>query len=232
MGGFLPAKRILLVDDDSDLLQMLSLALSSNGFEVDCCHDGEQALERLKEGEHDCVLLDIMMPGTDGYQICHQMRKTSRAPILMLTARDEVQDKVIGLEVGADDYVTKPFNTLELIARIKAAIRRHQWPELESGHRVVGDLELDPDRRCLHVKGKAIALTKKEFALLELLMRNAGKAVSRRRMLDEVWHGNRYKNERSVDVCVRRLRTKIEDDPKRPKYLLTVWGMGYRVHRP
>lgn len=199
-------------------------------MEVDCAYDGEEALQMAKNKEYDMVLLDLMLPKVDGLSVCQQIREFSNVPIVMLTAKGDDMDKIMGLEYGADDYITKPFNILEVKARIKAIMRRTGKPAAaESRSRVVeaGDLVLDCESRRVTIAGKEINLTAKEFDVLELLVFNPGKVYSRENLLDTVW-GYEYPGDvRTVDVHIRRLREKIEENPSEPKYVHTKWGVGY-----
>ena len=199
-------------------------------MEVDCAYDGEEALRLATENQYDMILLDIMMPKMDGFEVCQQIRDFSTVPIVMLTAEGDDMDKILGLEYGADDYITKPFNILEVKARIKAIMRRTGQTQVkkETSRTIQsGDLSLDCESRRLKIKGKEVNLTAKEFDLLELLVTNPNKVYSRESLLDLVW-GHKYPGDvRTVDVHVRRLREKIEANPSEPKYVHTKWGVGY-----
>lgn len=197
-------------------------------MEVDCAYDGEEALEMIKNKEYDIILLDVMLPKLTGFEVCQQVREFSNVPIVMLTAKGEDMDKILGLEYGADDYITKPFNILEVKARLKAIIRRTA-PKPKEALKTIesGDMRLDCDGRRVYIAGKEINLTAKEFELLELLVVNANKVYSRENLLKLVW-GNDYPGDvRTVDVHIRRLREKIEQNPSEPKYVHTKWGVGY-----
>ena len=197
-------------------------------MEVDCAYDGEEALEMIRGKEYDIILLDVMLPKLTGFEVCQQVREFSSVPIVMLTAKGEDMDKILGLEYGADDYITKPFNILEVKARIKAIIRRTS-PKQKEMAKVIesGDMKLDCEGRRVYAAGKEINLTAKEFELLELLVVNANKVYSRENLLKLVW-GNSYPGDvRTVDVHIRRLREKIESNPSEPKYVHTKWGVGY-----
>lgn len=225
------ASRVLVVDDEKLIVKGLRFSLEQDGMEVDCAYDGGEALEKAKQTEYDCVLLDLMLPVMDGLEVCREIREFSDMPIIMLTAKSDDMDKIMGLEYGADDYVTKPFNILEVKARIKAIIRRNnrkRAKEEEQPHRItVRDLEMDTESRRVFVSGKEINLTAKEFDLLELLLTNPGKVYSREQLLNIVW-GFEYPGDvRTVDVHVRRLREKIEANPSDPHYVYTKWGVGY-----
>ena len=222
--------RILVVDDEKLIVKGLRFSLEQDGYEVDCAYDGEEAIALAKENEYDVVLLDIMLPIYDGYEVCQQIREFSDVPIIMLTAKSDDMDKILGLDYGADDYVTKPFNNLEVKARIKALIRRNAKAsrnEKKSNELVAGDLRLNTESRRVFTGDEEINLTAKEFDLLELLMKNPGTVFSREKLLNLVW-GFEYPGDvRTVDVHVRRLREKIEKNPSDPNYVYTKWGIGY-----
>ena len=199
-------------------------------MEVDCAYDGEEAVQKAKENEYDIILLDVMLPKLDGFEVCQQIREFSSVPVIMLTAKGDDMDKILGLEYGADDYITKPFNILEVKARIKAIIRRTKKKAPEKENRKVvekGDLHLDCDSRRLNIGGKEINLTAKEFDLLELMALNPNKVYSRDHLLNAVWGYDYPGDVRTVDVHIRRLREKIEANPSEPKYVHTKWGVGY-----
>lgn len=223
-------KKVLVVDDEKLIVKGIRFSLEQDGIEVDCAYDGEEAVNLAKENEYDVVLLDIMLPKLDGFQVCQQIREFSNMPIVMLTAKGEDMDKILGLEYGADDYITKPFNILEVKARIKAIIRRAgKKEEAKENPKVaqVGDLKLDCESRRVYIKGTEINLTAKEFDVLELLVFNPNKVYSRENLLNIVW-GYEYPGDvRTVDVHIRRLREKIEPNPSEPKYVHTKWGVGY-----
>lgn len=224
------AKQVLVVDDEKLIVKGIRFSLEQDGMEVDCAYDGEEALQMAKNKEYDIILLDLMLPKVDGLSVCQQIREFSSVPIVMLTAKGDDMDKIMGLEYGADDYITKPFNILEVKARIKAIMRRTGKPAAaESKSRVVqvGDLVLDCESRRVTIAGKEINLTAKEFDVLELLVFNPNKVYSRENLLDTVW-GYEYPGDvRTVDVHIRRLREKIETNPSEPKYVHTKWGVGY-----
>ena len=225
------AKKVLVVDDEKLIVKGLRFSLEQEGMEVDCAYDGEEALAKAKEKEYDIILLDVMLPKIDGFAVCQQIREFSSVPIIMLTAKGEDMDKILGLEYGADDYITKPFNILEVKARIKAIMRRiavKQKKEANDGKVLVtGDLKLDLESRRVYIVGKEINLTAKEFDVLELLLTNPTKVYSRENLLNLVW-GYEYPGDvRTVDVHIRRLREKIENNPSEPKYVHTKWGVGY-----
>ena len=223
-------QRVLVVDDEKLIVKGIRFSLEQDNMEVDCAYDGEEALEKLRANEYDMVLLDIMLPKLTGLEVCQQLREFSNVPVIMLTAKGDDMDKIMGLEYGADDYITKPFNILEVKARIKAIIRRTKKKEPEKQpSRVVekGDLRLDCDSRRLYIGGKEINLTAKEFDLLELMALNPNKVYSRDHLLNAVWGYDYPGDVRTVDVHIRRLREKIESKPSEPKYVHTKWGVGY-----
>lgn len=224
------AKKVLVVDDEKLIVKGIRFSLEQDGMEVECAYDGEEALKLATENQYDMILLDIMLPKMDGLEVCQQIRGFSDVPIVMLTAKGDDMDKILGLDYGADDYITKPFNILEVKARIKAIMRRTSGKrEKEEAVKVIesGDLKLDGESRRLFILGKEINLTAKEFDLLELLVMNPGKVYSRENLLNIVW-GYEYPGDvRTVDVHVRRLREKIEKNPSEPKYVHTKWGVGY-----
>ena len=221
--------KILVVDDEKVLVKGIKFSLENEGYQVEVGYDGEQAVELARNGGFDLIILDLMMPKIDGLQACMRIREFSNVPVIMLTARSEDTDKIIGFECGADDYITKPFNILELKARIRAMLRRagaaHQKDK--TSRLQVGHIALDTDERSASKDGQAVDLTAKEFDLMELLMRNPGRVYSRENLLNIVW-GYEYAGEyRTVDVHIRRLREKLELDPANPEYILTKWGVGY-----
>ena len=224
------AKKVLVVDDEKLIVKGIRFSLEQDGMEVEGAYDGEEALKLATENQYDMILLDIMLPKMDGFEVCQQIRGFSDVPIVMLTAKGDDMDKILGLDYGADDYITKPFNILEVKARIKAIMRRTSGKrEKEEAVKVIesGDLKLDGESRRLFILGKEINLTAKEFDLLELLVMNPGKVYSRENLLNIVW-GYEYPGDvRTVDVHVRRLREKIEKNPSEPKYVHTKWGVGY-----
>ena len=222
--------KILVVDDERVLVKGIKFNLESEGYQVEVGYDGEEAVELARGGGFDLIILDLMMPKIDGLQACMRIREFSNVPIIMLTARSEDADKIIGFECGADDYITKPFNILELKARVRALLRRAGMAAQQSGagsKLTMGHIVLDPDARAAWKDGKSVDLTAKEFDLMELLMRNPGRVYSRENLLNVVW-GYEYAGDyRTVDVHVRRLREKLELDPANPEYILTKWGVGY-----
>lgn len=222
------AKKVLVVDDEKLIVKGIRFSLEQDGMEVDCAYDGEEALQKIKEKEYDIILLDVMLPKLTGFEVCQQVREFSGVPIVMLTAKGEDMDKILGLEYGADDYITKPFNILEVKARLKAIMRR-TTPKAkeETGMIESGDMRLDCEGRRVYVAGKEINLTAKEFELLELLILNPNKVYSRENLLKLIWGLDYPGDVRTVDVHIRRLREKIEDSPSEPKYVHTKWGVGY-----
>ncbi len=224
------AKKVLVVDDEKLIVKGIRFSLEQEGMEVDCAYDGEEAYNMAKEKEYDMILLDVMLPKMDGFEVCQAIREFSDMPIIMLTAKGEDMDKILGLDYGADDYITKPFNILEVKARIKAIMRRTSGgAKKEVVESVIekGDLKLDCDSRRLFVLGKEINLTGREFELLELLVKNENKVYSREQLLETVWGKDYPGDVRTVDVHVRRLREKVEVSPSEPKYVHTKWGVGY-----
>jgi len=222
------AIRILLVDDEPLILKGLRFSLQQEGYEIDQAADGEEALKKIRENAYDLVLLDVMLPKLSGIEVCQQVRETSDVPIIMLTAKGEDMDKILGLEFGADDYMTKPFNILEVKARIKSILRRTavvrgpQKTQLSEG-----GLFLDSQTRSVEVNGSPVNLTVKEFDLLQYFMASPGRVFTREELLENVW-GYEYMGDfRTVDVHIRRLRSKIEPDPDKPQYVVTKWGVGY-----
>lgn len=223
-------KKVLVVDDEKLIVKGIRFSLEQEGMEVDCAYDGEEAYNMAKEKEYDMILLDVMLPKMDGFEVCQAIREFSDMPIIMLTAKGEDMDKILGLEYGADDYITKPFNILEVKARIKAIMRRTTGGgKKESASSIIekGDLKLDCDSRRLFILGKEINLTGREFELLELLVKNENKVYSREKLLETVWGADYPGDVRTVDVHVRRLREKVESNPSEPKYVHTKWGVGY-----
>ncbi|MDD3110374.1 MAG: response regulator transcription factor [Eubacteriales bacterium] len=223
------AKRILLVDDEPILIKGLKYTLEKDGYETLVAYDGEEALALFKENEVDLILLDVMLPKIDGITVCQRIREMSNVPIIMLTAKGEDMDKILGLEYGADDYMTKPFNILEVKARIKTILRRavqNMAPE-DSKVIKVRDLVVNTVNRSVQLNGKDIRLTAKEFDLLNLFITNRGRVFSREEMLDAVWKSDYAGDERTVDVHIRRLREKVERNPTQPEFIFTKWGVGY-----
>ncbi|MDQ5815772.1 MAG: response regulator transcription factor [Actinomycetota bacterium] len=221
--------KVLLIEDEVGLGEALEYQLQREGYEVERATDGAQGLEWFRANGADLVLLDLMLPGLPGEEVCKEIRKSSTIPIIMLTARDSEIDKVVGLEIGADDYVTKPFSTRELMARIKAVMRRTSG-ERDSGDGVLegGGVRLDPDRFEVVVRGQGVHMPRKEFELLELLMENSGRVLTRETLIDHIWGSDYYGDTRTLDVHIKRLRSKCEVDPHEPKHLVTIRGLGYK----
>ncbi len=220
------ANTILVVDDEKNILQLARLYLSNEGFRVEEAHDGKQALEKARTVNPDLIVLDLMMPEMDGLSVCKEIRKTSSVPVIILTARNDDVDKIVGLEIGADDYVTKPFNPRELVARVKAVLRRSQGRMDPETVLEVGDIRLDPARREVSVAGKAISLRAKEFDLLSAFMKYQGVVLDRERLLSLVWGQDFYGDTRTIDVHVAWLRDKLQGATARVQ---TVWGVGYKL---
>lgn len=224
------AKKVLVVDDEKLIVKGIRFSLEQDGMEVDCAYDGEEALEKAKQNAYDIILLDIMLPKLTGFEVCQQIRDFSNVPIVMLTAKGEDMDKILGLEYGADDYITKPFNILEVKARIKAIMRRTTPKKAEEAQIKIiesGDMRIDRDNRRVTIAGKEINLTAREFEVLELLALNPNKVYSRESLLKLVWGADYPGDVRTVDVHIRRLREKIETNPSEPRYVYTKWGVGY-----
>ena len=221
--------KILIVEDETSFSEALSFLLGKEGFDVSIAENGRTALELFKSQTFDLILLDLMIPEVSGIEVCRSIRTTSAVPIIMLTAKDSEIDKVVGLELGADDYVTKPYSTRELLARMKAVLRRKIEPAVEADSVLVaGELRLDSDRHQVTLAGKTIAFPLKEFELLELLMENVNRVLTRGQIIDRVWGANYFGDTKTLDVHIKRLRSKIEEDPARPKYIQTVRGLGYK----
>ena len=225
--------KVLVVDDEKLIVKGLKFSLEQDGYEVDCAYDGEEALEMARSSEYDIILLDIMLPKLTGFEVCQQLRETSDVPVIMLTAKGDDMDKILGLDYGADDYITKPFNVLEVKARMKAILRRSKsdrtkkQPADEGSVISAGDLKLDTANRRAYIEGVEVNLTAKEFDVLELLAKNPRKVYGRTDLLDLVWGKDYPGDGRTVDVHVRRLREKIEKSPGDPRYVRTKWGVGY-----
>ena len=223
-------RKVLVVDDEKLIVKGIRFSLEQDGMEVDCAYDGEEAVEKAKDKKYDIILLDLMLPKMDGLEVCQQIREFSNVPIVMLTAKGEDMDKILGLEYGADDYITKPFNILEVKARIKAIMRRagSDHEEKEKAKSIqVGDLRMDCEGRRVFIAGKEINLTAKEFDLMELLMRNPNRVYSREALLNAIWGYDTSSDIRTVDVHIRRLREKLERSPAAPEHIMTKWGVGY-----
>ena len=224
------AKKVLVVDDEKLIVKGIRFSLEQEGMEVTCAYDGEEALEEAKKTEFDIILLDLMLPKLSGLEVCQQIREFSNVPIIMLTAKGEDMDKILGLEYGADDYIVKPFNILEVKARIKAIFRRTSRPEegeTDGASLTVGDVTMDRESRRVFVGDREINLTSKEFDVLEYLALHAGKVYSRENLRDIIWGADYAGDVRTVDVHIRRLREKIETNPSEPRYVQTKWGVGY-----
>ena len=224
-------RNVLVVDDEADLVELVSYNLRKEGLAVDSASDGEEALSKIRKKKYDLLILDLMLPGLQGIELCRILRndaKTAQVPIIMLTAKGEEVDKVLGLEMGADDYITKPFSPRELVARVKAVLRRSPG-EKPSGEGTlkIGVLEIDRERYVVSMKGKPVKLSATEFKLLLYLVERKGKVFSREQLLDAVWSDEAFVEPRTVDVHIRRLRSQIEDDPANPKYIKTLRGIGY-----
>jgi DNA-binding response OmpR family regulator len=223
------AEKVLVVDDEPTIVEFVKINLEKAGFEVLTAGDGEAALQVAAASQPDVIVLDIMLPGKDGFEVCRELRRTSSTPIIMLTARDDDIDKVLGLELGADDYLTKPFNPRELVARIKAILRRVDRRSTINAQVITqGRIQLDLDRHQVVAGGRQVDLTPKEFELLELLMRSPGRVFSREILLEQLWGYDFFGDSKTIDVHIRRLREKVEEDPSSPTHILTVWGVGYK----
>jgi len=221
------AKKVLVVDDEKLIVKGIRFSLEQEGMQVDCAYDGQEALDMIKENTYDVILLDVMLPIFTGYEVCQQVREFSDVPIIMVTAKDDDMDKILGLEYGADDYITKPFNILEVKARIKAIMRRSSKKEEEAKEATYGDLTIDCSSRRVYIEGQEVNLTAKEFDVLELLVFHPNKVYDRDSLLDIVWGKDYPGDARTVDVHIRRLREKIEKNPSEPMYVHTKWGVGY-----
>lgn len=223
---------VLIVEDEESLADPLAYLLRKEGFEVTLVGDGPAALAEFERSGADIVLLDLMLPGMSGTDVCKQLRLRSSVPVIMVTARDSEIDKVVGLELGADDYVTKPYSARELIARIRAVLRRGAGEELDTNSETIleaGPVRMDVDRHTVLVSGRAVTLPLKEFDLLEYLLRNSGRVLTRGQLIDRVWGADYVGDTKTLDVHVKRLRSKIENDPARPRHLVTVRGLGYKL---
>ena len=222
--------RILLVDDEPAVQTLLSYPLRKDGYEVVSAVDGREALDRFAESRFDLVVLDIMLPKLDGIEVCRRLRTRSQVPIIMLTAKDDEIDKVVGLEMGADDYITKPFSVREFRSRVRAALRRAEMAGAQANAEpiVQGQLEIDVERRKVRMRGGAVNLTYVEFEVLNALAGAPGRVFTRETLLGRLWGDSRYRDPRTIDVHIRHLREKLERDPRKPEYLFTVRGVGYR----
>jgi two-component system response regulator RegX3 len=224
--------KILIVEDEASFSEALAFLLGKEGFDASVAEDGQQAVDKFNKEGADLILLDLMIPIISGIEVCRIIRTTSQVPIIMLTAKDAEIDKVVGLELGADDYVTKPYSSRELIARIKAVLRRGIIDEAldgENGIHVVAGIKLDIGKHQVTINGEVVALPLKEFELLEFLMRNAGRVLTRSQLIDRVWGGDYYGDTKTLDVHIKRLRSKIEADPANPLLIQTIRGLGYKL---
>jgi len=224
--------KILIVEDELSFSEALAFLLGKEGFEVTVAEDGQQAVDKFNKDGADLILLDLMIPIISGIEVCRTIRTTSQVPIIMLTAKDAEIDKVVGLELGADDYVTKPYSSRELIARIKAVLRRGSNDDSldgENGVHLVGGIKLDIGKHQVTINGEKVSLPLKEFELLEFLMRNAGRVLTRSQIIDRVWGGDYYGDTKTLDVHIKRLRSKIEVDPANPVLIQTIRGLGYKL---
>jgi two-component system response regulator RegX3 len=223
--------RILVVEDEETLAEAISFLLSKEGFEIEIAETGPAAIEAFDKNGADLILLDLMLPGLSGTEVCRQIRSKSAVPIIMLTAKDSEIDKVVGLEIGADDYVTKPYSSRELIARIRAVLRRGELGDATTVEGILsaGPIRLDSDRHVISVNGDQVALPLKEFELLEFLMRNSGRVLTRMQLIDRVWGSDYVGDTKTLDVHIKRLRAKVEKDPANPELIQTVRGMGYKL---
>jgi two-component system response regulator RegX3 len=222
--------KVLVVEDEQSLREALVFFLEKEGHEVSVAVDGEEAIQVYEKSGADIILLDLMLPKIDGNQVCKQIRQSSNVPIIMLTAKDSEIDKIVGLEIGADDYITKPYSTRELLARIKAVLRRKVEPPITvESVLIAGELRLDSDRHVVTLNGTPLTLPLKEFELLELLMENVNRVLTRGQIIDRVWGSNYFGDTKTLDVHIKRLRSKVEEDPARPKYIQTVRGLGYKL---
>ena len=223
--------RVLIVEDEASFSEALEFLLGKEGFQVTTAATGTEALRKFDQGGIDLVLLDLMIPEISGTEVCRQIRSKSRVPIIMLTAKDSEVDKVVGLEIGADDYVTKPYSSRELVARIRAVLRRNsgEGVDNEPGVMTVGPIRMDIDRHQVSVNGIPVSLPLKEFELLEFLMRNAGRVLTRMQLIDRVWGSDYVGDTKTLDVHIKRLRAKIETDPANPTLIRTVRGLGYKM---
>jgi len=223
------ARKVLVVDDEKLIVKGIRFSLEQDGMEVDCAYDGQEALDYINKNKYDVILLDVMLPVLNGFEVCQQIREFSNVPVIMLTAKGDDMDKILGLEYGADDYITKPFNILEVKARIKAIIRRSSVTETKEPPKVYSynGLRIDIESRRGYINDQEVNLTAKEFDLLELLMLHPNKVYGREELLNTVWGYDYPGDVRTVDVHIRRLREKIEESPSNPSYIHTKWGVGY-----
>ena len=221
--------RVLVVEDEESYSDALAYMLRKEGYEVAIAADGNAAITEFERNGADIVLLDLMLPGLPGTEVCRQIRQTSSVPVIMVSAKDDEVDKVVGLELGADDYVTKPYSPRELVARIRAVLRRGQEPDLLPDTLEAGPVRMDVDRHVVTVDGDSVQLPLKEFELLEMLLRNVGRVLTRGQLIDRVWGADYVGDTKTLDVHVKRLRAKIEPDPAVPQHLVTVRGLGYKL---
>jgi len=228
---------VLVVDDEESFVDALQVGLSREGFEVRVARDGAEALEEFASSAPDVVLLDVMLPRLSGTDVCREIRRTSQVPIIMVTAKGSEIDAVVGLEVGADDYVVKPYRLRELVARVRAVLRRAERPAGDDGDRTsasavaVRDVTIDPERHVVTVRGEPVRLPLREFELLWVLMSNAGRAMTRDQLIDKVWGSDYFGDTKTLDVHVKRLRAKVESDPSNPERIVTIRGLGYKYER-
>ena len=222
--------KILIVEDEESVIDPLELLLSKEGFTIETARDGREALEKFAKTNPDLILLDLMLPEVSGTEVCRQIRAKSQVPIIMLTAKDTEVDKVVGLELGADDYVVKPYSKAELVARIKAVLRRNNADAFvnQGGSISAGPVVIDVERHQVSINGENIALPLKEFELLEFLVRNSGRVLTRTQLIDRVWGSDYFGDTKTLDVHIKRLRSKIEKDPANPVFILTIRGLGYK----
>lgn len=221
-------RKILLVEDDKGIVNSLLLLLTKEGYKVETAYNGVEALEKFKSFNPDLILLDLLLPEKDGWEVCKEIRKVSNIPIIMLTAKDQEIDKVIGLKLGADDYITKPFGAKELLARIEAVLRRAQSNFIKDKKIIIHPFEMDLNRRVVKVKGKEVNLSYREFEILKLFLLSPGIVLTRENIIKNIWGENFWGEPRTVDVYIRWLREKIEEDPSHPKYIVTVRNLGYK----
>jgi two-component system response regulator RegX3 len=229
----MPEATVLVVEDEESFIEALNVGLVREGFRVQVARDGVEALERFDAVRPDLVLLDVMLPRISGIDVCRELRKRSSVPIIMVTAKGSEIDTVVGLEVGADDYVTKPYRVRELIARMRAVMRRseHRDEDLTSDAMVVGDVALDPEKHEVHIRGALTPMPLKEFELLHVLLANAGRVMTREQLIDRVWGSDYVGDTKTLDVHVKRLRAKVETDPSRPERIVTIRGLGYKFDK-
>ncbi len=226
-------KKILLIEDERPMAEAVKFSLEKEGFAVEAASDGKAGLELFQADTPDLVLLDLMLPGIDGLEVCRIIRRESAVPIIMLTAKDSDVDKIVGLEMGADDYITKPFNVRELVARVRAVLRRAAGAEPEAGKMLErGNISIDVERHEARVDGRVVDMPPMEFRLLELFLKNPGKALAREYLIAKAWGGDFYGQTKTLDVHIRRLREKVEGDPANPVHIKTVRGVGYRFDSP